>query len=121
MGPGRDGNRAGCVEFDLTGRPTVEVRVGTSPSLRADQPGLPPGDDPPSGRPPLVIDVAGNTDDTVYVAARTLNGRPHPNTWISHADVAAGGTLAVTVADRPHERDVPAAELPYSASGVGRP
>ena len=73
-----------------------------------------------AGGRPLVIDAPGNTDATVYVAARTLNGRPYTAGWISHADVVAGGTLAVTVADHPTARELTGAELPYSAS-YGRP
>ena len=68
----------------------------------------------------LTIDAPGNTDDTVYVARRTWNGQPYTKTFLTHADLTAGGTLATTMSDHPTERTVADAELPYSAS-TGKP
>ena len=73
-----------------------------------------------AGGKTLTIDAAGNTDSTVYVKSRTLDGKPYTKTWISHADLMAGGTLATVMSDTPDERAVADAELPYSAS-KGKP
>jgi predicted alpha-1,2-mannosidase len=87
--------------------------VLTSPAFRKVTLHLP-------GAKTLTIDAPGNTDTTVYVQSRTLNGKPYTNTWISHADLTAGATLATVMSDKPSERTVTDAELPYSAS-KGKP
>ncbi|MDB5327835.1 MAG: alpha 2-mannosidase [Phycisphaerales bacterium] len=87
--------------------------VLTSPALRKVTLHLP-------GDKTLVIDAVGNTDSTVYVKSRTLNGKPYTNTWISHEDLMAGGTIATIMSDKANERTVTEAELPYSAS-KGKP
>jgi len=37
-----------------------------------------------------------------YVASATLNGKPLDRSWISHADIAAGGTLRFTMGPEPN-------------------
>jgi predicted alpha-1,2-mannosidase len=37
-----------------------------------------------------------------YIAAATLNGKPHTRPWISHAEILAGGELHFTMSDQPH-------------------
>ncbi len=64
----------------------------------------------------FVVTADGNSDDAVYVRRRTLNGRPYGNVWLSHADLAAGGRMDLTMAADPLVRPVADAELPYSAS-----
>ena len=63
-----------------------------------------------------MTDAPGNIDDTVYVGHRTCNGKRYTNTWISHADLTAGGMLDATLADQPAQRTVADVELLYSAS-----
>jgi predicted alpha-1,2-mannosidase len=41
----------------------------------------------------LVVQALGNAPDKPYYARVELNGRDHPRSWISHAEVMAGGTL----------------------------
>jgi len=41
----------------------------------------------------LVVEARGNAPDRPYVQRVTWNGRPWTKTWISHADLAKGGTL----------------------------
>ena len=73
-----------------------------------------------AGGKTLVIDAPGNTDDTVYVARRTWNGQPYTNTFINHSDLMNGGTFELKMSNKPDERKVAEAELPYSAS-KGKP
>jgi hypothetical protein len=44
----------------------------------------------PGGR--LVIEAPGNSEAAVYVRAVRWNGKPWPRSWISHAELARGGT-----------------------------
>jgi putative alpha-1,2-mannosidase len=37
-----------------------------------------------------------------YVTGATLNGRPLDRCWISHADIAAGGALRLTMGAEPN-------------------
>ncbi|MBE2990425.1 GH92 family glycosyl hydrolase [Sphingomonas sp. CFBP 13603] len=50
----------------------------------------------------LVIDAPGNRADTPYVVAVHWNGKPWTKSWISHADLAAGGTLRFTMSATPN-------------------
>jgi predicted alpha-1,2-mannosidase len=50
----------------------------------------------------LVVEAPGNRADTPYVAAVTWNGRPWRKSWISHHDLAAGGTLRFTMSAKPN-------------------
>jgi putative alpha-1,2-mannosidase len=47
--------------------------------------------------------VARNASrDNKYVESIRLNGRPLNQVWFRHADIANGGTLEVTMGDRPN-------------------
>jgi len=50
----------------------------------------------------LVIEAPGNRADTPYVAAVSWNGKPWRKSWISHADLAKGGTLRFTMSAKPN-------------------
>ncbi|UYY58186.1 GH92 family glycosyl hydrolase [Sphingomonas sp. S2-65] len=50
----------------------------------------------------LVIEAPGNGPDTPYVAAVTWNEKPWTRSWISHRDLAAGGTLRFTMSRTPN-------------------
>jgi predicted alpha-1,2-mannosidase len=50
----------------------------------------------------LVVEAPGNRADTPYVAAVAWNGRPWHKSWISHRDLAAGGTLRFTMSAKPN-------------------
>jgi len=50
----------------------------------------------------LVVEAPGNRPDTPYVAAVTWNGRPWSKSWISHRELAAGGTLRFTMSANPN-------------------
>lgn len=68
----------------------------------------------------FTIKAPGNSCATVYVKKRVLNGKAITRTWISHAEIARGGTLDVTPSATPWVRQVKEADLPYSASLKGR-
>jgi putative alpha-1,2-mannosidase len=64
----------------------------------------------------FAVVATGNGPHNIYVRERRLNDRQVTRTWIAHRDIAAGGVLEVDLADKPHVRDIPDDELPYSAS-----
>jgi predicted alpha-1,2-mannosidase len=68
----------------------------------------------------FTIDARGNDATTVYVNRRRLNGKPLTRTWLSHEEIVRGGTLVVTPSASPRIREIPEADLPYSASLKGR-
>ena len=49
------------------------------------------------------IQVKGKAKGTPYVQAMRLNGAPYSKTYISHADILAGGTLEFEVGDQPNK------------------
>lgn len=50
----------------------------------------------------LVIETIGNSTDTPYIQSVTWNGQPWTRSWISHAELAKGGTLAFTMGRTPN-------------------
>ena len=50
----------------------------------------------------LVIETIGNSADTPYIQSVTWNGQPWTRSWISHAELAKGGTLAFTMGRTPN-------------------
>nr|MCR5520094.1 glycoside hydrolase family 92 protein [Bacteroidales bacterium] len=43
-----------------------------------------------------------NSDENVYIQSAFLNGEPYFNSWISHEDVMAGGTLTLVMGSEPN-------------------
>jgi predicted alpha-1,2-mannosidase len=68
----------------------------------------------PSGKT-LSISTKNNGEKNVYVRSRTVNGKPWAKTWISHADLMNGASIASTMSNQPTVRRVEQGELPYSA------
>ncbi len=64
------------------------------------------------------IEAPGASATKKYVVAAELNGKPLNQAWFRHADIANGGTLALTMSDRPNAW--PSGPPPPSASGPGR-
>ena len=92
--------------YPLTpGQPTY---VLTSPVFTSVKIALPHGKT-------FTISAPENAAEKVYVQSRTLDGQPDANCWISQKQITAGGTLVDVMGDKPAERTVTAAELPYSA------
>jgi predicted alpha-1,2-mannosidase len=50
----------------------------------------------------LVIRTIGNGKDKPYIQSVQWNGQPWTRSWISHADLAAGGTLEFHMSDTPN-------------------
>lgn len=50
----------------------------------------------------LVVEAPGNRADTPYITAVTWNGRPWTRSWISHAELAKGGTLRFAMSATPN-------------------
>ena len=54
------------------------------------------------GNRTLVIETIGNSTDTPYIQSVTWNGQPWTRSWISHVELAKGGTLAFTMGRTPN-------------------
>jgi putative alpha-1,2-mannosidase len=50
----------------------------------------------------FVVVARNASRDNKYVESIRLNGRPLNQVWFRHADIANGGTLEVTMGDRPN-------------------
>ena len=53
----------------------------------------------------LVVEARRESAKSVYIASVELNGKPHPEAWFRHANVAAGGRFAIQMTDRPNLTD----------------
>ena len=62
----------------------------------------------------LVIDAPENSKENVYVRAVSLNGTTLDRLFLTHEEVAAGGTLRFEMSAAPNETVVPPAGRPYS-------
>lgn len=62
--------------------------------------------------------AADNVSDTnLYIASATWNGKPYRKAWFTHEQLMAGGTLHLTMTDKPAHWDTGAP--PPSMSGTG--
>jgi len=62
----------------------------------------------------FVITARGNDATNIYVQSATLNGAPYDKNFLSHADVAAGGALELTMGSSPSAWGTGEAALPTS-------
>ena len=67
----------------------------------------------PNGRS-FVVEAPENGPENVYVRAVSLNGQPLDRLFLTHEEVASGGTLRFEMAAEPNGTVVPAAGRPYS-------
>lgn len=44
-----------------------------------------------------------NSDENVYIQSATLNGNPYADSWLSHDDLMAGGTLKFVMGPEPNK------------------
>lgn len=51
----------------------------------------------------LTIEAKENGEGRPYIQSVTWNGQPWTKSWISHAELVAGGTLSFTMGDKPNE------------------
>jgi putative alpha-1,2-mannosidase len=49
----------------------------------------------------FTIVARNNSEKNIYIQSATLNGRPWNKPWFSHADVAGGGKLILTMGPTP--------------------
>ncbi|HZY61969.1 MAG TPA: GH92 family glycosyl hydrolase [Edaphobacter sp.] len=49
----------------------------------------------------LVIQALNNSSANMYIQSATLNGKPWNKPWFSHADIARGGKLVLTMGPKP--------------------
>jgi predicted alpha-1,2-mannosidase len=52
----------------------------------------------------LVVEASNNGAAHPYIQSVTWNGKPYRKTWLRHADLAAGGTLAFEMGPEPNHR-----------------
>jgi putative alpha-1,2-mannosidase len=50
----------------------------------------------------LVVTTVGNGADTPYIQSVSWNGKPWTRSWISHAELAAGGALTFHMGRAPN-------------------
>ena len=49
----------------------------------------------------FTIETIGNSADNIYIQSIELNGEPYTLPYITHADIARGGTLTLTMGNKP--------------------
>jgi len=69
----------------------------------------------PNGKT-FTVDAPHNGSERPYVSETLLNGRSHADLFVSHRDLAEGGTLTFHMSDRPKTEVVEAKHRPFSAS-----
>jgi predicted alpha-1,2-mannosidase len=63
------------------------------------------------------VSAAGNSPENIYIQQASLNGKPHPYTWLDYDAVQAGGELQFQMGVAPNrEWATDAAARPYSLS-----
>ncbi len=58
----------------------------------------------------FVIEAKNVSEKNIYVTAAELNGKPLERSWLRHREIMAGGTLVLTMSDKPGhwgEKDLP--------------
>lgn len=56
------------------------------------------------GAKPLIIEAKRKSEKDIYIQSVTLNGKPYTKSWFRHADVAQGGTIALTMGPEPNRK-----------------
>ncbi|WP_266159386.1 GH92 family glycosyl hydrolase [Dyella silvatica] len=52
----------------------------------------------------LIVQAVGNGPDQLYIQSVSWNGKPWSKSWISHAELAAGGTLVFHMGSKPNKQ-----------------
>jgi putative alpha-1,2-mannosidase len=52
----------------------------------------------------FTVIARNNSAKNVYIQSAKLNGRPHKECWIDHADIAAGGVLELEMGPTPNDK-----------------
>jgi putative alpha-1,2-mannosidase len=69
----------------------------------------------------LIVEARNNGEDRVYVQSVTWNGKPWTKSWIAHAELAKGGTLAFEMGEKPNKQFGAASEDRPPSFGEGAP
>lgn len=48
------------------------------------------------------VETINNSAENIYIQQITLNGKPYKNSYIRHADILKGGTLKITMGNKPN-------------------
>jgi hypothetical protein len=67
----------------------------------------------------FVVNAPGNSAANMYIQSATLNGMVHTQSFLRHADIAAGGTLALNMGANPSIWGTGANDVPTSISREG--
>ena len=51
----------------------------------------------------FMIEAKNVSDQNKYIQSATLNGQPHNQAWIKHADIVQGGKLVLQMGPRPNK------------------
>ena len=69
----------------------------------------------------LTVTARNNSAANMYIQSATLNGRPWNKPWFSHADIANGGKLVLTMGPRPNKNWGSAADAaPPSMTSISK-
>ena len=56
----------------------------------------------PEGKTFTIV-ARGNSPDNIYIQSAELNGQPYAKSFITHADIVAGGTLTFLMGPEPNK------------------
>ena len=63
----------------------------------------------------FVIDAPANNKNNVYIQSALLNGKPYTKNFLNHNDLVKGGTLKLTMSNKPNEkRGLSESDKPFS-------
>jgi predicted alpha-1,2-mannosidase len=51
----------------------------------------------------FTVTAKNNSPENIYIQSATLNGQPLTRSWISHAEITAGGKLVLTMGPTPNK------------------
>ena len=111
--PGDEDNGEMCAWYVLSALGLFPLTPGSgqwtlgSPLFRRATVHLPSGKD-------LVIEALENSSENVYVRSVSWDGKRLDRLFLTHEEIAGGGTLRFEMASTPDETVVPAAGRPYS-------
>jgi putative alpha-1,2-mannosidase len=54
-----------------------------------------------AGGKQLVFETRRSTPASIYVSGVSLNGKPYPQSWFSHEEIAGGGIFVLEIGSQP--------------------
>jgi putative alpha-1,2-mannosidase len=52
----------------------------------------------------FTIETVNNSDKNIYIQKIELNGKPYPKTYLLDSDIIKGGTIKITMSDKPNKQ-----------------